>query len=140
MKPWMLLAAGLLFVTACKKYEEGPYLSFTSKNKRLENHWVATGGFSFTDPGFPDPVLSYQLILTRDGDITVVYPDLISNDTLFGEWEWMDRREVIQWELEPGDTLSFYYTRFERFDVLRLTGNDLWLIDKDNNRIFFEPL
>jgi hypothetical protein len=140
MKHWMLLAAGLLLMSACKKYEEGPYLSFTSKNNRLENHWVATGGFSFTDPNFPEPVLNYQFIITKDGDITVVFPDLLTNDTLSGKWEWMDRKEVLQWELELGDTLSFYYTRFEDFDVLRLTSTDLWLIDKDNNRISFEPL
>ena len=53
---------------------------------------------------------------------------------LTGEWTLEFNKSVFQWEVE-GDTLGFYYSRFEQFDILRLTNEDFWLIDRDNAEI-----
>lgn len=34
-----LITFGLIFLTACKKYDDGPFISFRSKISRLENTW-----------------------------------------------------------------------------------------------------
>ena len=130
----VLLAAGL----GCRKYQYGPYLSLASKKERIEGSWKVDS--AITQQGLDvGPLLeSYRFIFEKDGSALITFQAAGSNepDSLYGEWELQEEKDLFTWIGLTGDTLGFYYTRNETFDILRLTGQEFWLADKDNTFLY----
>ena len=125
-KKLMLAVALVIFLnmTACSTYDEGPAFSLKSKKSRLTNgDWEVVK--------IDDERLAGEIILEleKDGDFAISieysYYGYSYSYTYDGEWEWEDGKETIQIDLDDGDN--------QEFEVKRLTNEELWFDDEDND-------
>lgn len=127
-KKKLLLAATvviMLNVSSCKKYEDGPLFSLRTKTVRLTGEWEVV------EIENNDPLDDGKLILEfeKDGDFSShrIYSDYNYSSYCYsyeGDWEWESGKEVIEIEID-GDK--------EKFEILRLTNDELWFEDEDGN-------
>lgn len=119
-KTMMLTIFGLVLLTSCKKYEEGPGFSLRSKKERVANLWKVDYAYNLRD----------RVITTADytGDTweftkngNFVERDNGSVDKT-GTWEFVNDKEKITIKL-PLDTHTY--------DILKLREKELWLKDAE---------
>lgn len=120
-----LCGAALLtiFVTGCKKYDEGPLINLTPRNERVANVWVIDNATADGDNVTAD-FDNYVLTLTTGGDAT-----LLATYTVFGTdftydtngtWAFQNNDEELVLDFEDNAADGTYQIR-------RLTENQLWL-------------
>jgi len=113
------------FFTGCKKYYDGPLISFRSKEKRLINTWhlesylinnvdktVCYANIAYTD---------YTIVFNENKTVTEEYYDV--SDSLRHHvytWHFDDNKERII--LEPG---------IRSLLIWRLTSKELWAIKEE---------
>ncbi|MEM6263442.1 MAG: hypothetical protein AAGI38_13095 [Bacteroidota bacterium] len=145
-RPLFLSILAILMVLSgltigCRKYEDGPTISFRSRSERVMNNW--------------------QAVLISRNDIEETqrydYMHLFFRDNNTFEWKFKERDSVNEeiflssWELATNDLqIKLTYldetTGQERllyFDVLRLKEDELWLDyvrDGDYHSIRLAPL
>ena len=132
-RPFPLLIALLLLSQGCKKYQFGPYLSLASKKERIEGSWKIDSAITAQGVDLGPQLAAYRFQFEKDGSAQIIYD---GPDTLYGEWELQEEKDLFAWIGLSGDTTGFYYTRNETFDILRLTGGEFWLADKDNTFLY----
>lgn len=126
IKPAALAIACAFAVTACNKYEDGPLVSPQSKKARVANTWVIEQAM---DDGqdVTDSFDQYELYLTKDGDATLSaeysWADFTLQTDTDGTWEFANNKEDLVLDFEDDDA-------DESYQILRLTGNELWLREK----------
>ena len=120
-KQTMMVVVGLLLgVTACGKYEEGPGLSLRSKKARVANEWKVEYAYDHKD----------QVEITSDftGEVFVFAKDgsYMKKDggvtKKTGTWEFISDKEEIA-IIFPDD--------IDKFSILRLKSNEMWLRDSE---------
>jgi len=120
-----LCGAALLtiFVTGCKKYDEGPLINLTPRNERVANTWVIEEATADGDDVTAD-FDNYVLTLTTGGDAT-----LLATYTVFGTdftydtngtWAFQNDDEELVLDFEDNAADGTYQIR-------RLTESQLWL-------------
>jgi len=123
----LLLAAAVVTIlnfSSCGKYEDGPSFSLKTKMNRLTQEWeVIKIGNELMDND-----TKLYLDFEKDGDFKFKYTYIYNNQpttyVYTGEWEWDDSKETI--EVIIDNTLL-------EWKVKRLTSNELWFEDKDND-------
>lgn len=135
----MALFFALIFsLYSCKKYEEGVYLSLQSRAARIDNTWQVAEAANAAGCRIVDSFANYRFTFTRQGDVALEFPSFGGTETLIGTWELTDDNDRFRWVVS-GDTLPFYYNGYETFDILRLTGNEFWLVDDANTELRLSP-
>lgn len=136
-----LAAAFLLTAGACKKYEYGPYFSLTSKKARVAGAWKVDSAVTRLGDEVGATFSGYIFAFERDGSLQIDFPPFGTGQpaTLEGTWDLEEENDLLVWKDLTGDTLGFYYSRNESFDILRLTDQDFWLADKDNTFLYLSP-
>lgn len=121
-----------LSILSCRKYEEGPNISFRSKEARLTNSW---GIESVTINGVEnaqDPYYAKQKhYLYPDGSyrLTVIDPNTLIAENIQGSWVMYDR----------GTKLAITRNNYQGiadsvndYKILKLFEKQLWLRSLDN--------
>lgn len=117
MLPLLLLTV----LPACKKYEDGPYLSFTARKERLSNNWkvdkVYRDGIEYTDQykeAYPDLVWKFS----EDGTVhrTFTYAGIEAENS--GTWSFQSNDEEVLVMLNNPATEQVWV-------ILRLMEDDL---------------
>jgi hypothetical protein len=135
-RKWLLLVVlAVLLGAACKKYEFGPYVSLNSKKQRIRGTWMVESAVDRFGAEIGPDFSGYRFSFSRKDSARIEY----AGKTLNGLWDLEEEKDIFVWKNLEGDTLGFYFDRSERFDILRLTGNDFWLADKDNTFIYLTP-
>ena len=116
-----LCGAALLtiFVTGCKKYDEGPLINLTPRNERVANTWVIDEATADGDNVTAD-FDNYVLTLTTGGDATLlatytVFGADLNYDTN-GTWAFQNEDEELVLDFEDNAADGIYQIR-------RLTEN-----------------
>lgn len=128
-----MLALTVLIILSfnnCQKYDEGPGFSLLTKKARLTGEWELVE----VDGEVPDPD-DEKIIFTfeKDGDFSWEYDYGSYSYSYDGTWEWEDDKETIEISIEDdSQTLNIDY------EILKLTNQDLWLTNDDNDQIKFE--
>lgn len=135
------MIALLLPGTSCKKYQYGPYLSLSTKKQRIEGEWKVDSAITRFGEDIGPDLATYRFAFDADGEANIVYfqPGTGMESTLYGEWSLEEEKDLFTWRGLAGDTLGFYYTRNETFDILRLTAQEFWLADRDNTFLYLSP-
>ena len=94
MKRIILPLLCVLVISSCMKYEDGPCISFRSKDERLQGLWKLT---FFTVNGI---------------DSLQYYNQYYSNECTFNFLKPEDQQSLVQFGITWGDTSSFYYGVF----------------------------
>jgi len=117
------LSATILTFTGCKKYEDGPRFSLSSKKGRITNQW------QFTEKivnGQPQQLTNITVRdIKRDGAY-ILTVGTSTDET--GKWEFSSDKESITFIPDDDDA----YSR----DILRLKSNELWLEYRDGSDIY----
>ncbi len=94
-----LLVMAMVTVSSCRKYEEGPGISFVSKKGRVSNEWAFASAIE-NDVDVTDDYRGAVLTLSRSGNANFQYfvvengvRTLIEQD---GEWNFTDRKEHLE--------------------------------------------
>ncbi|MBK7409758.1 MAG: hypothetical protein IPL49_15825 [Saprospirales bacterium] len=142
MKKTILAIALLcLLAPACKKYQYGPYFALATKKQRVEGTWRIDSAINTAGSDIAGTFASYRFAFKKGGDTQIEFLPSTGGgvDTLFGEWGLEEEHDILVWKDLIGDTTGFYYIRNERFDILRLTGQEFWLTDKYNTYLYLSP-
>ena len=110
----MFAVCTIIALSGCKKYEDGPGLSLSSKKSRVAANWefkkVLYNSFDETSE-----YLDYILEMEKDGDFNVVSNGNIDH----GKWDFALDKEALDFRYDSGAT--------ERYNIKRLTEKDLWM-------------
>jgi hypothetical protein len=120
----ILFAAALAGVTVfegCKKYEEGPGLSFRSREERVANTWevekVLEGGVEVANP---DGTVTFD----KDGGFSATYTSFGVSITLNGTWQLVNDDEDIEVKVTSNGISSTTTAK-----ILKLKEKELWVKD-----------
>ena len=106
----------------CKKYEEGPLISFRSKTKRITAIWKIT---EKTPVGCDSYCSGLTIEFTKDGMYLEKSNDLVVFE---GIWKFNDKKTKI----------GIKYTGdldFEYFEIVKLKEKEMWLKGEDGNDV-----
>lgn len=87
---WIFLSLCLLTVTACKKYDDGPSISFRSHTARVSNTWkvekLLINGSDMTAQAPPNFLQTFS----EDGVYSFSYTNGSKTETGQGKWEFQN--------------------------------------------------
>lgn len=122
----------LLLFGACKKYEEGPVVSFRTKKERVVNQWKVEEATA--DDGSDRTDQYDQQVWEFTDDNEFLYKSDTSSGTQEGKWHFENDNEEIF--LSGGVFLPHQ----GEYDILRLKEDELWIKrDSDNEEIHLKP-
>ncbi len=140
----ILLFALMLFLWSSCSYEEGPWISFKSKEERMANQWFVPLAIDDSEEEIT-PEFNRQLFLfTKDGNVKIYfYKKNEDPDSIAGTWFFSDKKKTFNWDLQADEQklqeLEFYYPAQQAFEILRLYEDECWLKDEAGGRLFLEP-
>lgn len=119
-----LFLLGLLLLSGCKRYEDGPVISFSSRDGRVENNWRANifsrndldelGQYEYMHMDFTETQLTWQ---AKPVGMDTIY-------TYQANWELASLdRQIKTTFVSPVDSTN----RLLYFDIFRLKKDELWL-------------
>lgn len=132
--PFLLsaLIGGALLIYSCKKYPEGPVISFISKKERLENSWRINQYFENGVDKTSDAqtiLKDYNLIINKNGNYTLYYKLLgLLDYNESGTWSFINDNEVVRfYQTSPGSNSSDW-------TILKLMEKELWGEFQDSSK------
>jgi hypothetical protein len=110
----MVAVCTIISLSGCKKYEDGPGLSLSSKKSRVVANWefkkVKVSSVDVTSA-----FLDYTWEIKKDGQF-----NMVSNGNIdHGKWDFALDKEALDFRYEDG--------AIERYNIKRLTAKDLWM-------------
>lgn len=118
-----LLGFALVFGASCKKYEEGPSLSFASKKGRVANTWVIEKMIVDGDEIDKDFYEGIEIEYTKDGKYTSKLDGDVFSE---GTWEFGDKKETLITKDNDDDEK-------EEVTITKLKSKEFWTKDTENN-------
>lgn len=133
-KPSVLLLTlilTLVTLVSCKKYEDGPILSFRSKKERIANSWRAETTTRDGNTLAKDAKVE-QAYFNKDGEAIVVMNGILNVPlSLEGTWEFDESKESINLDLISGSEIYQ-----DSWKITRLKENSLWVNVEDSTGLF----
>jgi hypothetical protein len=132
--------AMLVSITSCRKYEEGPNVSFRTKKARITNNWKYESAQVDGVEVSLDPYYAKQKhYFYRDGKYiqTIIDPVTLEARNLQGNWVlyYNDRKIAITVKIPPANLDST-----TNYNILKLFEKQMWLRTTDNAREYhFAP-
>jgi hypothetical protein len=128
-----ILIAFTFILVSCKKYEEGPALSFRSKKARLENTWKYEE-IRINDEKHlrTSEELEYRLSFDKEDNVIKKTSTTSGPVTFPGKYSIIDDKDKIR--------TTFDYTYFgnpvhevNEYEILKLKNKELWLREYKTN-------
>ena len=90
----LIFAFLCVILISCKKYDEGPFVSFRGKEKRLVGNWLPENPVEFAG-GLGNEVFEFRIM--KDNEVLLVMRDSIATDTQFveGSWSWINKKKEV---------------------------------------------
>lgn len=113
-------------LTACQKYEDGPFFSLTSKTSRAANNWRIEKAYD----GSEDVTSSYdnyELDLGKTGSARISekshFGGVIFTTETNGTWSFANNKEDLALDFEDNNADVIY-------TILKLESSEMWLRKK----------
>ncbi|MEM7654502.1 MAG: hypothetical protein AAF399_00105 [Bacteroidota bacterium] len=117
---------GLIFISGCRRYEDGPTFSLTSREERVINQWTVESVFR-NDIEETSDFLTYIMVFSSNGRLswqtTLNGGDFVE---IGAEWELTSLDRQIKLTFDDPDPISGE-TRLLYMDIRRLTNDEMWL-------------
>ena len=128
----------IFFFNSCKKYDEGPRLSWYSKKTRISGSWIYWK-VTYNDIDSTKNFLQSTIIFDKNG--TFVYVNQEEEEAIYaipGQWELIENKEKLRLAIDT----SFYPFYEGDWTIKRLNYYDFWMeiTDSMNNNIRWELL
>ncbi len=128
----ILAFVGLLSFSACKKYEDGPGLSFRSKATRIANTWkyksyVVNGVERAGEPEFQ----TTKQFWSASGELGTTFINQTTGiaTTIPGKWELQENNTKIR--VTQNNVIQGIPETVTNYSILRLSNNEMWLRSAD---------
>lgn len=113
-------------LSGCKKYEDGPGFSLSSKKSRISADWEFKKVI-YSSIDVTSEYIGSSWEMKKDGDFKFI----TNNDIESGTWEFVLGKEALIFNY------SGAYT--ERYNIKRLTSKELWIeMTDDGDTLFIE--
>ena len=123
----MFAVCTIIALSGCKKYEDGPGLSLSSKTSRVAGTWEFKKA-RFNSLDLTSEFIDYTWEMEKDGDFNMVSDGYIDH----GKWEFALDKEAIDFRYDGGSSV-------ERYNIKRLTNKELWMESiEDGDRFYIE--
>lgn len=123
---WIVVLGLTMALSSCRKYEDGPTFSLTSKTERVVNSWTAQSLFR-NDIEETSQFLAFTMDFARNGRFTWTSTrEGIDPITVGATWELTDLNNQIKLTFDDLDPISGE-TRLLYMDIRRLTQTELWV-------------
>jgi hypothetical protein len=122
MKTITCVAAIVLMLGGCTKYENGPDFSVLSKKERLSNNWTVNEAIHLSGDGgsFQNYYEGYQFNIGQDEKYTLFFrPNGIGYYTEGGTWKLSEDKLSFTTTCSTGGGITYH--------ILRLAHNELWV-------------
>lgn len=123
----LLLIVGVMCAMtffACKKYEDGPWLSLHTKKARLVNVWK----YDHVTQNGNDVTASYvnrSVEFKKDGNYIITYGQYADA----GTWQFASNKEdIVLSESNSSSAITWH--------ILKLKNKELWLSEQDGSRSY----
>jgi 5'(3')-deoxyribonucleotidase len=118
-----MVAISIVSITACKKYPDGPLISFHTKTERVANNWKVAQALDNGSDVTSD-YNKYELDLSKNGgaSLTAKYR-FLGTDYDFvttGNWVFVSNKEKIAFDFNNNDADGVY-------QILKLEEDEMWL-------------
>ena len=110
----MIAVCTIISLSGCKKYEDGPGLSLSSKKSRVVANWKIKK-FLYNSVDETSEYLDYTWEMKKDGQFNIVSNGNIDH----GKWDFALDKEALDFRYDDGT--------IERYNIKRLTAKDLWM-------------
>ena len=115
--------SSLVLLGSCKKYEEGPALSLSSRKARVANEWTVEYAFDIEDGEIVTSDYAGETWeFTKDREWTERDNGVIDKN---GTWEFVSDKEGLQINRIGTGSGTTIYT------ILKLKNKEMWLKDRD---------
>jgi hypothetical protein len=114
-----------LLAGSCRKYEEGPDISFMSKQYRLYGYWTMEKWIENNAEQSSELQFHHQFGFAKDGTYYYSFYDPPSGYTINFTGTWEFRHQKQQLVLGLDDPINGM--EYQVWDILRLTSKELWL-------------
>lgn len=131
---FLFLTLGVIIILgACRKYEEGPNVSFRTKKARVTNNWkVESASLNGTEVSM-DPLWAKQKhYMYRNGSyvLTIIDPITLELKNLQGSWTLYDHDTKIALTTK---NFSGNIDSTNEFNILKLYNKQFWIRKIDNS-------
>lgn len=127
-------------LTSCRKYEEGPNVSFRTKAARVTNNWKIESALVNGTEVSQDPLWAKQKhYMYRDGKyiMTIINPVTLEAKNLQGTWKLYDHDSKIALTTK---NFSGNIDSTNEFNILKLYNKQFWIRKVDNSvELHFSP-
>lgn len=114
----LLALAALFILPACKKYEDGPGISFRTKKGRLVGEWQLDE-LEIDGADYTSDVNTWDLDFDKEGDFSMTFQaEGFESNSYDGEWDFSNDKEELEIKYDDGDKIEA--------DIKRLTNKELW--------------
>ena len=131
----IIILVGLIGFSACSKYEEGPFMSLSSSEKRIEGDYTVQAYYEDNTliPLIDIGIVEYRFVYNEDGTgKTYITSGNNTTESDF-EWELDEKKENIR---ERVLGLNDEWSAWSNYkEIRRLTKTEFWHID-DNLQEF----
>ena len=128
----------LFLVSSCGKYENGPVLSFLSKEKRLCRTWklerieLYIGQDSVYVEG---DVYPFELKFEKSGQLTYTYQQDSQSITQVSNWTWL--LGTFGLTLDLNQNIHQGNIGIRNYEIRRLTKKELWIYDRATGNNYY---
>jgi hypothetical protein len=110
----MFAVCTIISLSGCKKYEDGPGLSLSSKKSRVVANWEFKK-VTYSSVDLTSEFLDFTWEIKKDGQF-----NMVSNGNIdHGKWDFALDKEALEFRYDDGG--------IERYNIKRLTAKDLWM-------------
>lgn len=110
----MFAVCTIISLSGCKKYEDGPGLSLSSKKSRVTADWQFKKVL-YNSVDETSSFLDFTWEMKKDGQF-----NMVSNGNIdHGKWDFALDKEALDFRYDDGT--------IERYNIKRLTAKDLWM-------------
>ncbi|MBX9851964.1 MAG: hypothetical protein K2X86_09420 [Cytophagaceae bacterium] len=138
MKYSILILTLTIYLSSCKKYEEGPALSFRSKEKRLANTWKIKALYlNDTAQTLSDEDMRFEITFEETGVSIRKTANGSNTDVHVGSWKFTDKKEKV----ETYFSYTYFGTPVEDitiYTIIKLKEKDLRLQEKISDTEVYE--
>jgi len=127
-KIFLALSFAILFVfTSCSKYEEGPFISFVSPEKRIQGDYNVQAYYEENTliPLIDQGISQYRVVYNEDGTgktYITVNENILESDF---EWKLDEKKKNISERVKGQNEQWSSWTEKE---ILKLTKTEFWFI------------
>lgn len=122
----LILSFIILFICinvfiSCKKYNNGPSISFRSRTSRVANEWIVEN-YKINETDFTSFISGYMETFTKSGNYNYTWGKLNGN----GSWEFRNHdNEILLIGNDKQSSRTLY--------ILKLEEKSFWYYYMDNN-------